>query len=364
MANENGITEDNFLDEPIDIDIFENDDNIEYDNDFFNSDPDFQESQNPNQGNEEGGEESLIDFEDDLVPNKPKDPVVETPPASTDNPDFINFDDPSAVSEDEDVFKEEEAVEKLKNLGYKVEKSEEESPSNLRTREIQKIDKEIDSFKQYMKASDEALCREKAILDVRERYIQQGRQSAINSEEFNMEVEDELEDYKFNEKLLKLTADLVRKDLKEVISLKEKDRNGLKQEEEKEKAENIKKNRLSLQKTFSQYNKKNVFGVEVTPEVIKQAYHNVTSGDFTKKVNNDQNIQAEFALFLELRDKIDLSGGGNYREGIAKAVNLLTGDGQPRSRTSLDNTVQRNAGNKTLVDRYSKWSQRTNVEKK
>lgn len=343
---------DQYLDQPIQLESDIADELIEFDTAFHSgvSPEPVQEELNPNSDD--------IDFGE----NGEAKPTAENP-----NPDDIDFDDEKAkpTEEEEDTFKAEEAIEKLKSLGFNVNKAgEEESPEQQKLNQIQEIDGVISNIKNFIQQDDLTLCRQKVVQDLTDKYNKEGRGSMLNSEEFKLEIEEGMDEYKFNQRLASLEARTIRSELEQYVSQKTNEKETLTKEIDEKKGQEIKNHRVELQNSFKGYNNKNLFGQKITPDTIKSAYNKITSGDFAKQVNSDKNIQAEFALFLELRDTINQSGGATYGEGVAAAVNAITGKNQHTTNTSLDKVVQNTPSGNALKDRYESWGNRTAVPEK
>ncbi len=357
IENETIGNEEMFFDEPIEIQTDEMDDVITYDHDFhngisalgndedpsddesddsinFDDDDSNEEDQDRSSGEfEKGKSKDEIDFEDDLVEKK----------------------------EEDDVFKAEEAIEKLKNLGYKIDKGNSEDPDVIRQNELQTLDKMISNIENFINQDDLVLCRQRVIQDLTEEYKKNGRSSEINGDDFKADVDAQMDEYNYNTRMASLEAKTIRNEMTQFISQKKAEKQKIENEIESDKAEKTRIHRRELQESFKGYKNKNLFGQKITEEAIKNAYKKMVSGEVAKTVNNDKNIQAEFALFLELRDEISKSGGGTYGEGVAAAVNALNGDTKP-TKTSLNRTVQRPSSGNNLLDRYASWGARTEVK--
>ena len=356
-TQQTGMEEDAFLDQPIQIEGDIADDLIQYDADFLNG-----------IGPQEN-DESLDDVNDEINfdeenPESGKNESDKNQENKKANPDDLNFDDDkTGTQEAEDVFKEEEAVERLKALGYNINKNGEAAdPYEQKQDQINEIDSVILNIQNFIKQDDLTLCKQKITQDLAEEYKKQGREKDINSEEFNLAVSGQMDEYNYSPRMASLEANQIRSELKQYISEKEGEKKTIQSEIDNKKSEEIKSHRLSLQDSFKGYKDKSLFGQKLSNETIQNAYKKIVSGDFAKQVNSDKNIQAEFALFLEMRDSINHSGGATYGEGVAAAVNAINGKNQQASQSSLNRTVQRPSAGNSLRDRYESWGARTEVK--
>lgn len=361
LENQNGMNEENFFDQPIEVQHEEDDGLIQYDAEWANQDTlddlfEHQDPGNPDDKELNFGEES----------NEGESSSEENQGQKDEND--LNFDDEvTEGEEDKDVFKEEEVIQKLKDLGYNVEKgSDTEDPRKQKLSRIDEIETSIGNIEKIIEMDDISLCRQKVIQDLMQKYKKEGRENMVNTEEFRLEIESQMDDYNYNDRLANLQASQLRTELKQYIAGERESQNKIRKEVEEEDAKQIKTNRLQLQDSFKSLNGKNLFGLNVEKSVLETAYKKMVSGEVAKTINNDKQIQAEFAVYLELRDKINESRGGTYGEGVAAAVNALNGNPQNASRSSLNKTVQRtSSGNNTsLQERYQHWGNRTQVANK
>ena len=290
---------------------------------------------------------------------KPAGENLENQAASTD-PDKINYEDEVApVKTDE--FKEEEALEKLKALGYNVSKEGQVDPLQTKQFEITELERVNNSLKEFVQQDDLSLCREHVIEEIITKWRKEGREPDLKSEEFKTEVEYEMVQFEDNPRLAGLQAGQVKQILNQAIAKNETKKTEISNEVKATRDKELRQNRESLQGVFNGYNGKTMFGVQITPEHLKSAYKSITSGELSKQVNGDQSLQAEFALFLGMREQLGTSGSGTYNEGVAAAIKALEGNG-PKVESSLAQTVSRN-GAGTVLDRATAWKDAQKVVK-
>lgn len=350
-----GKEDDLFMDQPIEVQSDETDDLIQYDNNFHSGIADFGDDEEDEDQNDD------LTFDDDLTSEDSGKKVVPEPAKAAASLDEIDFDDDKVAEEDEDSFKAEEAIEKLKKLGYNVGKDEINDPSAEKLQKVNEIDRVVENIERFINQDDLVLCRQRVIQDLTDDYTKRGLASEINSEDFKADVEAQMDEYTYNTRMASLEAKTIRNEMKQFISEKTAEKETIQKEIEEQKNMEIKNHRLELQKSFKTYKDKTLFGKKLTAEVIQNAYKKMVSGEVAEKVNNDKNIQAEFALFLELRNEISKAGGATYGEGVADTVKALNGE-QPATKTSLNRTVQRPSSGNNLHDRYSSWANRTAVK--
>lgn len=276
------------------------------------------------------------------------------------DPDKINYDDEVAPAKT-DEFKEEEALEKLKALGYDVSKKGEVDPLQTKQFEITELERVNNSLKEFVQQDDLSLCREHVIEETITKWRKEGREPDLKSEEFKTEVEYEMVQFEDNPRLAGLQAGQVKQILNQAIAKNETKKTEISNEVKATRDKELRQNRESLQGVFNGYNGKTMFGVQITPEHLKSAYKSITSGELSKQVNGDQSLQAEFALFLGMREQLGNSGSGTYNEGVAAAIKALEGSG-PKVESSLAQTVSRN-GAGTVLDRATAWKDAQKVVK-
>ena len=348
----------NTFDQPIQVQSEASDELIQYEDFFSSSNYNDEHEQAQASENIDNNAAPVINFDD--TDDKPKGDENH----QNNNPNQINFEDDTASAEEDDIFKEEEAIEKLKALGYDVKKDEPQNAFEAKQVQIQSIDQIISGLESYLGYDDMELCKQKAIEDLKADYKKTGREGLINTEEFKLELESTIQEYEYNPRLTKLEANTIRNDINNYINQKKSEKQGIVAEVEKEQADRIKQNRLSLQNKMTSFANKNLFGNKVDEDIVKNSYKKIVSGDFAKKINEDQELQAEFAIYLELKDRglISSSGKATYKEGVADAVNAINGKNVKTSATPLDKTVSRPGAGNSIIDRISKWGARTEVK--
>lgn len=335
--------------QPDPVMVDESDNLMEFEN-FLNSETDF--SASPSVETPAGNEPAEIDFEG------PNEPQNESNGNSTENENEtdINFEDELVTEKNE--IKPEDAIKLLESQGYKVEREGNLDPLKQKEHEINQIDTVINNLKNALQADDIVLCREKVVDDLIRKYKSSGRENLINSEEFKLEVEAGMEEFQYNERLVSLQAAQVRSDIQAFINDRTNLKNKISAEVREARDKEIQENRKALQEEFKKYNGQVLFGQRLEQKDLVNAYKTLVSGDFASKIEKDKSLQAEFALFLELKPKLaGQSGSGTYGEGVAAAVNALNGGTQKVTESSLAKTVSRPGAGGVLNDRLSRWKQ-------
>lgn len=360
MINEDNLGIGDFYDEPIEVQTEENDDIIPYesfdgtdailDNEDLPSD-EIEEKKNPGFTFGDETEEELALLEEQQ--KKTNEDTNDKKPAN------VKFDQ---EDHDKDIFKEEDAVEKLKALGYDVKKDAAASPEDYKRVEIQKLDTVISNLEKFTQKEDMDLCIQRATEDLKAKYTKEGMLQDIGGAEFNLELEAELEEYKYNPRMVSLEAKTIRNDINNFINEKKGEKSQLEADINKVEEEQIRKNRTELKNSLTPFVNSTFLGVKISEDVVKNSYAKITSGEFAKTINNDKSIQAEFAMYLEIKDQLKSSGNRTFGEGVAAAVHQIEGQGKPKTSTSLDKVVTRpNAGN-SIANRIAQWASRSEVK--
>lgn len=354
-VNENQIgNEEDLFNVPLEVQSDEEDSTIDFDNDFFNQEASYDSGNNDDDNSGDSGE---INFDDE---NDSQSAAAGDGGAGASEDNDLDFDDEKANAEEDDVFKAEDAIEKLKNLGYKIDKSDEVDEKSQKLETVSNLDKQISNIESFIKQDDMVLCRQRVIQDLTDEYVKNGRREELNGEDFKADVEAQMDEYNYNPRLASLEAKAIRTDMERFISEKKNEKSGIEKEIADEELATTKNHRIELQKSFKGYNNKTLFGQKLDAETIKTAYKKMVSGEVAKTINNDKNIQAEVALYLEFRETLLASKGSTYGEGVAATVKALNGD-ESATRTSLNKAVQRPGAGNSLVDRIASWGARTAV---
>lgn len=307
------------FDTPIQIQNDEDGESIKISENFdtTNFDNDYQEEDDEQPDNQENEEE---DFEqEEGVEGDPLDDV--------DFGDELTKIHAQRESEEEDKFNENDAIEKLKALGYNVDKAS--TPENEDKLEINRLNDLISRGNDFLNLSDLEVVKRKVKSDLSQKYIDSGRQHLIGTEDFENEFEEEMLDYEDNPKLLQMFASNVRRDVRDNIKEYEEDKGKITNKITQREQQQLAQNRLKLQDSIKTMlgNKNGFLGIQLSVEDSKEIYNSITSGKFTKQVNSDPNLVAEFAAFIRFRDQIkERIGGPSFGEGVKAAVDAMTGN--------------------------------------
>lgn len=245
----------------------------------------------------------------------------------------------AAADEDEELIK------KLKEKGFKVEKEELENEDELFNRKLEQQEIAIQKSQEFINLPDAKLVSEKIKWDIAEKYRAVGKQHLIGTEEFEIEVEAEIDGYTSDDRMLKIFADNIRRDVKDGVlakSLKAKD--DLLAEKTKKIDAEINQKKANLRNSLNEIFNKGIFGMKFQKEDIQKAYDYISSGQFSKEIKDDPNSLAELALYRLNRDTIvSKIGGPTYGEGVAAAVKELEGSSK-QSTSHISNAMQTHAG--------------------
>lgn len=277
--------------------------------------------------------------------------------------DDLSFDDPLFTEEEakEEVKSDDDLKAELEKRGFKVVKEGEDQsdPNVQRTQEVSRLSSVIQDAKSFLSLPAEEIVREKVRSNLVREYQQSGRQGLINSEEFKLQEEEEYEQYAQNSALLNMYAENVKNEVQNVINASENQLKEITTKIEQETKKALTEKRTSLQNGIKSIHKSGIFGIKPTPEESKEIYNSIISGEFTKQVNSDPNLVAEFATFLKFRENITSKlGGPTYGEGVKTAVEAING-GPLKSETSLPSAVKNTAngitGSGGQNDRSKSW---------
>lgn len=322
---------------------------IAYDN-FLSDEYEAPENPAPIAADQNQNQENEINFDSNPAEVKP----AEEKPEDQNQIDFgDNNSDPA------NEFKVDDAIKQLQSMGYNI--SQEQDPLRVKEHEITQLDSIIANMTNALEESDEVLCRESVYEELAKQYKREGRQNEIGGESFKLEVEAGMEEFKYSDRLMKLQANATRNLIKSFINEKTQEKEKIKSEVTQAREKEINENRTALKSTFTKYNNQKLFGQSVDQGTLIKAYQSITSGNFTKEIETNKDLQAEFAIYLQLRSNLQQSGGGTYGEGVAAAVNALNGKTQP-TPSSLMNTVSR-PGAGGIADRIARWGNIGKVDK-
>lgn len=273
--------------------------------------------------------------------------------------DDLVFDDEVKTTSTQDELNEEEIIAKLKEKGYDVAKKDAVPEDKKQEIELKRIDSFLEQANNFITQNDETVVKEKLKNDLAKSYIAKGKQHLIGTEDFEIDLEAEYSEYEDNATLRKLYAENVRRDVKELIAKNESEKNKITQETEKEIQSRIAENKMKLQETIKDINKQGIFGLQVSVDAAKEIYKSVVDGSFTKAVNSDPSLVAEFATYLKYREDIKKTiGGPTYGEGVKAAVDALAGNEKTATKSPLTQAMNNasSQGQGGALNRKQSWA--------
>lgn len=238
-----------------------------------------------------------------------------------------------------------DTIAKLQAAGYEVKKAEIVDQDAQIKEKLDFHQKNIDDAKVFIARDDKYIVTEKLKNDKADTYANTGRQHLINSEEFNIEIEAEMEANYENPALLKMYADNLRGAIKNnVIDKNDTERKKIVSEVETTKTKEIEQKQLQLDGSFDKIFKDGYLGLTFEKQDVIDARNNVISGKFSDEIKNNPEILAKLALVYYQEQKlIDKVGQPTYGEGMAAAYHALNGSDKTNSKTSPA-TVAQNMG--------------------
>lgn len=297
-----------------------------------------------------------------------EDPEPEKPLFQNEEPSkevALNFED-EVIKEQKDSAESKtdaELIAELEKRGITVAKPKEEDVNAQRTEELQRLNSTITSAESFLNLPPEKIVREKLRSNLVKQYTSSGRQSQIESDDFQIDLESELEKYTENSTLLNIYSDNIKREVQDVIRETKEKAGEINSVVEKEIKQTLVQKREKLQSGVTAIHASGIFGIRPTAKESEEIYDSIISGEFTKSVNSDPNLVAEFATFIKFREKINSKlGGPTYGEGVKSAAETING-GPLKTESSLG-TVVRNAtqgvtGSGNNNDRRKSWEQKT-----
>lgn len=277
--------------------------------------------------------------------------------AELDEEEDMEFDDDTIITDDPDTLKDvsdDELIKRLQERGFSVQRSDELSEEQKYQEEIKIANQRLSEIDDIIKKGDDVIMKMKLRNDIALQYKNEGKGDQINSEEFNEDVDAEFDDlmsgasYIKNSFLQNAKNGLLayRKSIEDDMKKKQTAVN-----DHYEKIAN--ENKAGLKNGLSQlYKNKRFLGQELNKKILQKVYRDVTSYKVSQRLNSDQSLIAEVALFLELKDRGLLPGSGavSYGEGVRDAVNAINNGQSPTSSSPLANSIARNQKGRSMGD--------------
>ena len=272
------------------------------------------------------------------------------PPANTPAPENQGANPDGDLVFKDELLQQQEAAEEnksddelkalLEKRGYKVDKPQEQDVNAQRNQESVRLTTVISDAEKFLTLAPEVIAREKVRADLSREYQRTGRQNLINGEEFQLDLDSELEQYTQNPALLNIFANNVKTEVQNVIDKSKNDKEKIDNEINTETKKILIEKRTGYQNSLKAIHKSGIFGVKPTAEEANEIYNSIISGEFTKAVNSDPNLVTEFATFRKFREQINSKlGGPTYGEGARAAAEAING-GPLKTETPLSKIVQ------------------------
>ena len=235
---------------------------------------------------------------------------------------------------------EEELIAQLKEKGYNINKEETVPEEESQRVEMQRLNAEYDNAIAFINKSDDEKISEKVKSDLTREYASLGQGHLVGGEDFEYEVQQKINKISENEVTKNLYTENLTKGIQAYADGLKNDQQKITdaavQKEKRETAER----RSNLQSSIKTIAATPFMGITVTPEMAAEVYQHVTSGDFTKEVNNNPTLVAEFALFKQNKEAIMANvGGATYGEGVKAGVQSIVNGSAQTSRPSLQNAM-------------------------
>lgn len=248
----------------------------------------------------------------------------------------------------------EQAMQLLKEQGFNVEKPDNNSPDHQENLEFERITGQINYAKDFLNKSDDEVIKEKVYTDLSKKYSDFGKGNLIGSEEFNDDVEMELEQISASSVQKKMYADNIRNNVSSFLKGQEKAKEQIIQNREDRNMKAIAEKRRNLQSSIQNISKSKFLGLDVNPEQAQEVYNDITSGNFTKTINENPDLVAKFAFFIKNLESIENNlSGATYGEGVKATVDAIRGNKAQQSRSPIHQALSNAQGGN--VDKLSRW---------
>lgn len=255
----------------------------------------------------------------------------------------------------ENTFDPDEAIKKLQEQGFVVEKKEIESEDQLEQAELQRLNSEYQSAQEFLTKSNDVIITEKLRNDLAKEYRDYGKAHLINTEEFDIEVESKFERIAENETTKNMYADNIRRGIQEYAEGVKGKTKEISDKKELRFKQQLAAKRKDLQGAIGGLMKTKFLGIDVNAEVANEIYQDITSGNFTKEIEANPALIAEFALYKKNREAIMQSfGGATYGEGVKAAVDAINKSGTA-TKSSLQQAMTGSSNAQGSISRRQAW---------
>ena len=238
---------------------------------------------------------------------------------------------PEDAEEDTDAL-----IAKLEAKGIKVQKPEESNEEVEFNTKLQQAETAIKMANDFINLPDKEIVFEKIKNDLANKYHQVGRGNEIGQDQFQLELEAEMDQYDGNTAMLKIYADNIRNTVKSnSLSKAVSEKEALVSERRTKIEGQIKQNDIKLKTAFNEFHTKSFFGIEVSKETAQEAFDYIKTGQLSKEIKQSPQLLAKVALFFKHEKEIsEKLGSPTYGEGVADVVKQFTSDAKDTSRIS------------------------------
>ena len=276
------------------------------------------------------------------------------------------FDDldtnPKQEAKTDDADEDTEAlIAKLEAKGIKVQKPEESNEEVEFNKKLQEAETSIRMANEFINLPDRDIVFEKIKNDLANKYHQVGRGNEINSEDFKLELEAEMDQYDGNTAMTKIYADNIRNQVKtNSLSKAVQNKESLIKEKSEKIEKAIKENDTKLKTAFNEFHTNSFFGMEVSKEMAQETFDYIKTGQLSKEIKQSPQLLAKVALFLKHEKQIsEKLGGPTYGEGVADAMKQFTSDAKDTSRITA---AMQTAGASQGTGKVRDWSSTLNED--
>lgn len=269
--------------------------------------------------------------------------------------DDLEIDDEGAAKKPETEEDTDALIAKLEAKGIKVQKPEESNEEVEFNTKLQQAETAIKMANDFINLPDKEIVFEKIKNDLANKYHQVGRGSEIGQDQFQLELEAEMDQYDGNTAMLKIYADNIRNTVKSnSLSKAVSEKEALVSERRTKIEGQIKQNDIKLKTAFNEFHTKSFFGIEVSKETAQEAFDYIKTGQLSKEIKQSPQLLAKVALFFKHEKEIsEKLGSPTYGEGVADVVKQFTSDPKDTSRISA---AMQSAGAGQGTGKVRDWS--------
>ncbi len=270
--------------------------------------------------------------------------------------DDLETDDKGQPKPDADAEEDTDAlIAKLEAKGIKVQKPEESNEEVEFNTKLQQAETAIKMANDFINLPDKEIVFEKIKNDLANKYHQVGRGNEIGQDQFQLELEAEMDQYDGNTAMLKIYADNIRNTVKSnSLSKAVSEKEALVSERRTKIEGQIKENDVKLKTAFNEFHTKSFFGMEVSKEMAQETFDYIKTGQLSKEIKQSPQLLAKVALFLKHEKQIsEKLGSPTYGEGVADVVKEFTSDAKDTSRISA---AMQSAGAGQGTGKVRDWS--------